>query len=61
MFQQVSRIALLMTYDLIDKLRWWEKATLELSDAEIAKRLPHTAAFLDKLRIVYLEFTDVEL
>ena len=61
MFEQVSRIALLMAFDLIDKLRWWEKSTLELSDEEIAKRLPHTAAFLDKFRAAYLEFGDADL
>lgn len=61
MFEQVSHIALFMAYDLIDKLRWWEKATLELSDEEIAKRLPHTAALLDKLRAAYLEFSDIEV
>jgi hypothetical protein len=61
MFEQVSHIALFMAYDLIDKLRWWEKSTLELPDEEIAKRLPHTAAFLDKLRAAYLEFSETDV
>ena len=59
-FRQVTHIALNMSYDLIDKLRWWEKHTLELSDDEIAKRIPHMAKFLDQLRVAYLEFTDVD-
>jgi len=60
-FRKVSNIALLMSYDLIDKLRWWEKETLALSDDQVAKRLPHTVALLEKLRTAYLDFADVDL
>jgi len=60
-FRKVSNIALLMSYDLIDKLRWWEKETLALPDEEVARRLPHTVALLERLRAVYLEFADVDL
>jgi len=60
LFKQVSHIALYLSYDLIDKLRWWEKDTLQLSDDEIEKRLPHMARLLDKLKVAYLEFSDVE-
>ena len=60
LFRQVSRISLCMSYDLIDKLRWWEKETLELTDDEIAERLPHMAICLDRLRTAYLQFTDVD-
>jgi hypothetical protein len=61
MFKQVSNIAVCMSYDLIDKLRWFEKETLNLSDDEIRKRLPHMAGFLDQLKDAYLEFSDVDL
>jgi len=60
-FQKISHITLLMSYDLIDKLRWWEKETLALSDEELAKRLPHTVALLEKLRTAYLEFAEMDL
>ena len=60
LFKQVSHIALYLSYDLIDKLRWWEKDTLQLSDDEIEKRLPHMSNLLDKLKVAYLEFSDVE-
>jgi hypothetical protein len=60
-FRQISHIALTMSYDLIDKVRWWEKHTLELTDEEVGKRIPHMAEFLDRLRVAYLEFADVDL
>ena len=60
LFRQVSHIALYLSYDLIDKLRWWEKDTLQLSDDEIEKRLPHMASLLDKLKIAYVEFSEVD-
>ena len=61
LFTQVSNVALCMSFDLIDKLRYWEKATLSLSDEEIANRIPHMAGFLDRLKAAYLEFSDVDL
>jgi hypothetical protein len=60
-FRQVSSIAVCMSYDLIDKLRWFEKETLKLSDEEINERLPHVTGFLDQLRDAYLGFSDVDL
>ena len=60
-FRKISNIALLMSYDLIDKLRWWEKETLALSEEEVARRIPHTVNLLEKLRTVYLEFAEVDL
>jgi hypothetical protein len=59
-FRKISHITLLMSYDLIDKLRFWEKETLTLSDEDVAKRLPHTVALLEKLRKAYLEFAEVD-
>jgi len=61
LFQQVSSIAVVMSYDLIDKLRWWEKEVLKLPDEEIAKRIPTMATFLDRLRVAYVEFSDQEI
>ena len=60
-YRQVSNIALCMSYDLIDKLRWFEKETLNLTDDEIAERVPHLAAFLDHFKEAYLRFSDVDL
>ena len=59
--QQISHIALLMAYDMIDKLRYWEKETLKLPETEIAKRLPHLANSAEQLREAYLAFSDLEL
>ena len=61
LFRQVSHIALCMTYDLVDKLRWWEKETMKLSNEEIEKRIPHMASFLDNLKAAYVQFSDVDL
>ena len=60
LFEQISHIAVYMSYDLVDKLRWWEKETLKQSDEEIEKRIPHMAAFLDSLKKAYLEFSDID-
>lgn len=60
MFKQVCHIAMYMSYDLVDKIRWWEKETSQLGVEEVEKRLPHMAAFLDKLKVAYLEFADIE-
>ena len=61
LFQQVSNIALCMSYDLIDKIRFWEKESLTLPDKEIQKRIPHIAKCLERLKVAYLEFSDTEL
>ena len=60
LFEQVSHIALNLTYDLIDKVRWWEKETMKLPDEEIEKRLQHMATFLESLRTAYLKFAEVD-
>ena len=59
-FQKTSHIALLMAYDLIDKLRYWEKQTLELPEEQIQERQQHLIASLDQLRTAYLAFTDLD-
>ena len=61
LFEQISHIAVYMSYDLIDKMRYWEKETLKLTPAEIEERIPHMARFLDRLKVAYLEFTDVDM
>lgn len=59
-FEKTSRIAQLISYDLIDKLRFWEKETIKLSDEEITLRLSHLARSVDALRGAYLTFSDVD-
>jgi hypothetical protein len=60
-FKRISNIALLMSYDLIDKLRYWEKVTLDLSEDQIAERVEHLADSVEQLREVYLAFSDLDL
>ena len=60
-FEKTAQIALLMTYDLIDKLRYWEKETLKLPEDQIEERLAHLHASVDQLRAAYLTFTDLDL
>jgi hypothetical protein len=59
-FRKTSHIALLIAYDLIDKLRYWEKQTLELPDEQIEERQEHLVASIEQLRVAYLDFTDFE-
>ncbi len=59
-FQQISHIAISMSFDLIDKLRFFEKETLKLSEEEIEKRTSHLAGCLDSLRAAYLEFSEID-
>ena len=61
LFQQVSRIAQYMSYDLIDKLQYWEKQTLKLTDAEIEQRIKHVSRCLSQLQAAYVEFSDTDL
>ena len=61
LFQQVSNIALCMSYDLVDKIRFWEKESLTLSEEDVKKRIPHIAKCLQRLKVAYLEFSDTEL
>ena len=61
LFTQISHIALYLTFDLVDKLRFYEKETLKLGDDEIDARIPHLSQFLDRLRSAYESFADVDL
>ena len=59
-FRKTSHIALLLAYDLIDKLRFWEKETLELTEEEIVKRQAHLARSVEELRGAYLTFSELD-
>ena len=61
MFVQISHIAQFMSHDLLDKIQWWEKETLKLSDEEIDERIPHMSVFLEQLRQAYETFSNVDL
>ena len=61
MYRQISHIAQFMSHDLLDKIQWWEKETLNLSEEEIDKRIPHMSAFLERLKLAYEMFSDVDL
>ncbi len=58
-FQKTSHIALLMAYDLIDKLRYWEKHTLDMSEEEVAQRLDHLVKSVEQLSAAYLAFAEL--
>ena len=58
-FEKTSRIGLLMAYDLIDKLRYWEKHTLDMPAEEVEKRLDHLVKSVESLRETYLAFADL--
>ena len=60
LFQDISKIAVLLSYDMIDKLRYWEKETLKLSDEEIDERLKHMSEFLEELKSAYVKFSEVD-
>ena len=49
-FRKTTHIALLMSYDLIDKLRYWEKESLELPADEMEPRLEHLLRSVKALR-----------
>ena len=61
LFRQISHIAQFMTHDMLDKLQWWEKETLKLSQEEIDERIPHMSVFLEQLQQAYETFADVDL
>jgi hypothetical protein len=61
LFEQMSHIAITLSYDLVDKLRYWEKETLEMSDGDIEKRLGHMAVFLERLKKAYVDFAETDL
>ncbi len=60
LFQQVSRIAQYMSYDLIDKLQYWEKETLKQSDEEIERRIKHISLCLTQLQSAYVQFSETD-
>ena len=60
LFQQVSRIAQFMSYDLIDKLQYWERETLKLPDHEIERRVKHVSDCLSQLQGAYVQFSEVD-
>lgn len=60
LFQQVSRIAQYMSYDLIDKLQYWEKETLKLSDDEVERRVRHVSRCLKQLQSAYVQFSETD-
>ena len=59
-FRQISHIAQLMSHDLLDKMRWWERDTLEKPDEEVEKRLDHMRAFLQEFQSAYVKFSEVD-
>ena len=59
--ENVLTFALRFIADLVDKLRYWEKETLEMSDEEIEKRLGHLAVFLERLKKAYVDFAETDL
>lgn len=60
LFRQMSHIAVYLAYDLIDKLRFYEKETLAAADDEVDRRIPHMSGFLDELKTAYETFADVD-
>ena len=59
-YRKTTHIALLMAYDLIDKLRFLEKETLALPDEEIRERQQYLVASIEHLRVAYLDFADLD-
>ena len=49
-----------MSYDLIDKLQYWEKETLKQPDAEIERRIKHVSACLSELQSAYVRFSETD-
>ncbi len=59
-FRKTTHIALLMAYDLIDKLRYLEKEALELPEDQVKERQELLVASIEQLRVAYLEFADLD-
>ena len=59
-FRKTTHIALLIAYDLIDKLRYWEKETVKLPVEQIERRQEHLVASIEQLRVAYLDFPDLD-
>jgi len=60
LFQQVSKIAQFMSYDLVDKLQYWERETMKLPDSEIERRVKHVSRCLTQLQSAYVQFSEVD-
>ncbi len=61
LFSQVTNVAVLLCYDMVDKLRWLEKDTLQRDEDEIRARLEHMTRTMEQLRSAYLTFADVDI
>ena len=61
LFEQITHIAITLSYDLVDKLRYWEKETVTMPPEEIERRLGHTAVLLENLKKAYVEFAETDL
>lgn len=59
-FRRVANVGALLAYDLVDKLRYWEKETLALPEDEVAERLDHLVGSVEQLRAAYLAFADLD-
>ncbi len=59
MFQKNSKVAVLMCYDMIDKLRYWEKETLDLPGDQIGERSEQLVGFVEQLRAAYLDLPEL--
>jgi len=58
-FEQTTKIGLLMAYDLIDKIRYWEKETMEMPEEVVVERLDHLVSSVEELRTAYLSFAEM--
>ena len=58
LLRQVTQIGICMSYDLIDKLRYWEKQAQELPEEELPDQIGQMSDFLEKLKAAYLHFAD---
>ena len=59
-FRKTTHIALLMAYDLIDKLRYLEKEVPELPEEQVKERQEYLVASIEQLRVAYLELADLD-
>jgi hypothetical protein len=58
LLRQVTQIGICMSYDLIDKLRYWEKRAQEMPEEELPEQIRQMSGFLEKLKTAYLHFAD---
>ena len=59
--RRTLHIALLMSFDMIDKLRFLEKETQNLPEEEIEERLEQLLESVELLRAAYLGFAEQDL